>query len=121
MVTVVIDAKYAFDTADDAAHSAPYDGADRTGNSPAFLNSMRNPAGDALSVCRQRHGESCGEYAAEEQLELHFIISVGSVPSSFVAGTFVGPNEGHSTTQCRRGCDMQRCEASVLFGSVGNI
>jgi hypothetical protein len=99
----VIDAEYAFYTADDAAHSAPYDRTDGTGNLPAFLDSVRNPARDALSARRKRQGERCGEYAADEQLDLHFIISVGPVPSSFLAGTLVRLNKGHSTTQCRRG------------------
>ena len=67
---VVVDAKDALDTADDAADRAADDGADRSGAAVAFIKTMRGAAWNALRV-RRRGGKDCKDRTDDRGANFH--------------------------------------------------
>jgi hypothetical protein len=63
----------ALDPADDAADRASDHRADRAGASIAFIDAMRDAAGYALSVCRERSRECGKERACNQNLSFHLL------------------------------------------------
>jgi hypothetical protein len=65
------DAKHAFDSTDDASDCAADDRSDRASTPVALVHSMRDPAGNTLSLGGQRCRNGDQDYASKYQLEVH--------------------------------------------------
>src|SRR6202051_5023527 len=70
-VVAPIEAEHAFDAADHAADGRADDCADRTGDTVAFMKTMRGAARYALGLRGDRQGERKQARAAKNQIQFH--------------------------------------------------
>jgi len=67
---VVVDAKDALDSADDATDRAADDGTDRSGAAVALMKTVRSAAGNALRM-RRSGGEDCKNRTDDRNANVH--------------------------------------------------